>query len=166
MNGLQTDYAKWRGVSKQRVHALVKEGKIPIDSEGRINFDDADSVLDEVINPNRSMASAFRYGKESKEENVKSTEKDTHSSVALEIRILSRELLRKKNAVLDGQLVDHDEVRKQAFDSARAARNAIFNIRHRLDPLLAAEQDPAKRDALWEQELRSVCEQLAKACGG
>ena len=61
-----------------------------------------------------------------------------------------------------GNLVDAEAVRRAAFTTGRQAMQSIMSLRHRLDPLLAGESDPAKRAAIWDKELRQICSEMAR----
>lgn len=83
-----------------------------------------------------------------------------HRAAAEQLRA---ELLRLEFEEKEGRLVDAESVRKQAFAAARAARNAIVNMRFRIDPLLAGETDRTKRMEVWDRETRTICEELARS---
>ncbi|QPC43997.1 hypothetical protein HW532_15645 [Kaustia mangrovi] len=65
-----------------------------------------------------------------------------------------------------GKLVSVDEVQRQAFETARATRDAILSIPDRISSLLAAEVDPARVNVLLADELRKALEGLADAGNG
>lgn len=65
-----------------------------------------------------------------------------------------------------GKLVDVDTVRKEAFESARAVRDAILAIPDRISSLLAAEVDPARVNVMLADELRNALEGLTNAGDG
>lgn len=57
--GNQAAYAKHRGVSRQAISKLVKNGKIPFTQTGsriEINFAQADKALGQTIDPSRALA--------------------------------------------------------------------------------------------------------------
>lgn len=72
------------------------------------------------------------------------------------------ELLRLELEEKEGRLVDAETVRKRAQQLARAARDAVLNLRYRVDQVLAGEQDPVKRGEIWDRELQSICEDLER----
>lgn len=173
----KADYARSKGWNKSTATRFAQVGRIVLTADGLVDVDASDAMLQATADPHKAGV-AQRHAHERAAAGGKGqtfpgtlpgTAMDTYTLLHQSRAMAEAEratLLRMEREEKEGKLADTDAVRKQAFDAARAARNAIFNIRHRLDPLLAAEQDPAKRDALWEQELRSVCEQLAKSCGG
>jgi hypothetical protein len=73
------------------------------------------------------------------------------------------ELLRLELEEKEGRLVDAEVARKRTFQLARAGRDAVMNLRFRIDPLLAGESDPAKRAEIWDRETRQICEEIARA---
>lgn len=62
----------------------------------------------------------------------------------------------------EGLLVNTEAVRKRALQTARGARDAVMNLRYRIDPLLAGEVDPVKRAEIWDRELRLICEEISR----
>lgn len=59
-------------------------------------------------------------------------------------------------------LVHADDVRRTAFDAARAAQDALMRLPDRLAPLLAAETDVARIRALLDQGIREALHGLAE----
>jgi len=70
--------------------------------------------------------------------------------------LLNYELEQKR-----GNLVRAEDVKREAFEKARVARDALMAIPDRITPLVAAETDPAKVRAILVSELRKVCAELA-----
>lgn len=72
-------------------------------------------------------------------------------------------LLRLEREEKEGLLVDADVARRRTFQLARAGRDAVMNLRYRIDPLLAGEADLAKRAEIWDRETRLICEEISRA---
>lgn len=72
-----------------------------------------------------------------------------------------REIAELRLAREKGELVDAKAVRRRAFTLGRAARDAVMNLRFRLDPLLANEHDAVKRAEIWDRETRAICSEIA-----
>lgn len=49
----QSEYARRRGVSRQRIHQLIREGRIPLVENGRIDALAADAALAEPLRVGR-----------------------------------------------------------------------------------------------------------------
>lgn len=55
MVGGQADYARHAGISRQAVHKMVAAGKIPVRSDGQIDFVEADVARDAIADPARRL---------------------------------------------------------------------------------------------------------------
>lgn len=62
-------------------------------------------------------------------------------------------------------LVKAEEVRAKAFRLARSARDELLTMEDRLSPILASETDLTAVRAILREEVRRVCERLAKTAG-
>ena len=76
-------------------------------------------------------------------------------------KVAKAKLNELKLAEAMGELVRIDRVTKDAFECARATRNALLNIPARIGPELAAETDPFKVENLLTNALIKALEQLA-----
>lgn len=68
MGMTQVEYAEHRGCKKQYINRLVREGKIPVDANKKINPVTADAALANLADPSRAAvikSNAERYGKQS-----------------------------------------------------------------------------------------------------
>lgn len=68
MGMTQVEYAAHRGCKKQYINRMVREGKIPLDENKRINPTVADAALANLSDPSRAAvlkSNAARYGKQS-----------------------------------------------------------------------------------------------------
>jgi transcriptional regulator with XRE-family HTH domain len=70
--------------------------------------------------------------------------------------------LRLANRLKRGRLVDAETARRDAFDCARAVRDAVLNIPDRVAAELAAETDPDRVHARLDDELRKALEAAAE----
>ncbi len=61
MIGTQTAYARHAGVSQPYIHKLVKQGRIPVRKDGRINFDKADVARKAGADPSQSRVVDGNY---------------------------------------------------------------------------------------------------------
>jgi hypothetical protein len=61
-----------------------------------------------------------------------------------------------------GSLVEKDEVKKEAFNTARILRDNILNIPARVTPLITSVSDDHAVQTILEQELQKVLEDLTK----
>lgn len=169
----QTQYAQYRGLTKQRIGQLIKTGHIPASawkpaSKGKlIDVKKADAALD------ANLSLRGRKGKATKKTTAKDQEikKQKIRKAGFENLTYSEaqtELMRYKaaNEKLDyeertKELVKASEVKKARFDDGRQVRDAILNIPSRISSMLAAESDDRKVNELLTKELRSALERLS-----
>ena len=177
----QSEYARARGVSRQYVSRLVKQGVITLEN-GKIDPARADAALEARRDPGRApRRKAVKTGAERVQ---KTPAQDASVSVPvstetvmlpgsgngdlpkmlLKTRIKSElekgKLLEIKARVEAGKYVDADEVKVAAFNRARIVRDGLLNIPDRMASLLAAESDGAKIHTILNAEIRSVLEEL------
>lgn len=65
-----------------------------------------------------------------------------------------------------GKLVNADEVKIAAFNAARKARDAMLSIPDRLSSVFAGISDEREIHRIMSDELRRVCEELARNMNG
>jgi hypothetical protein len=171
----KAEFARMQGWNKSTVTRKAAAGQIVLTDDGRVDVEASTERLKLTRDPYKDgvrerhkRERQQRSGAVATSDAPRVDPSDT-SYVLLQRARAEAEahraaLLRMEREEKEGKLADTEAVRKHAFDAGRSARNAIFNLQHRLDPLLAGETDPAKRAALWDQELRSVCTELARAC--
>lgn len=178
-------YAQRIGVSGSYVSRLVRDGKLPVDADGRIDADEADrilaatrepariakrTVLSSTPSPARSVAPSSprptptppRIGSD-----LGATVPGGSDLPTLLLRARTKtevekgKLLELKAKVEAGKFVDGDEVKVAAFNKARIVRDALLNIASRLAPLVAAEPDERACFDLIDREVRQALEELA-----
>ncbi len=177
----QSEYARRRGVSRQYVSRLVKQGVIVLDN-GKIDPAKADAALEARRDPARApRRKALKTGAQRVQ---KAPDQDAPVSVPvsrdtvmlpgsgggdlprmlLKTRIKSElekgKLLEIKARVEAGKYVDADEVKVAAFNKARVVRDGLLNIPDRMASLLAAETNEHKVHELLAREIRAALEEL------
>jgi hypothetical protein len=176
-------YAQRIGVSGSYVSRLVREGKLPVDADGRIDPDEADRVLAATREParraNRSppppppkvgQPAALRPASPLPRLGSGLADLTTSGGSDLPTLLLKArtktevekgKLLELKAKVEACKFVDADEVKVAAFNKARIVRDALLNIASRLAPLVAAETDERACFDLIDREVRQALEELA-----
>ena len=163
----QAEYARRRDVSRQYIHRLVTQGKIPTDELKRIDPDVADAVLAQLADPARRLNDmpddtdgipAESYEGEAPAEPAG----NGHTSFA-KFRS-AREAYQAKLAQLDyeeraGKLVKKEEVEREAYDAARLIRDRFLAVPQEIAGTLVGMTDEKEiiqylrgkiRDALME----------------
>lgn len=75
--------------------------------------------------------------------------------------LYAAKLLKLEHEERIGKLVPADQVKVDAFKTARTVRDGLLNIPDRVAHILAAETDPARVHHLLSNELRTVLSQLS-----
>jgi hypothetical protein len=146
----QRDYATHRGCSPSAVARAVSEGRITT-VDGKIDPDKADKEWVKNTNPayhpqkTENRSSAMLSLTESKARNINY---DT----------LNKKLKYEKDS---GKVIDAAESRKKAFNAARAARDRIMSVPHKIIPKLIKLTDPAEMTQLLEDAIEKELYGLA-----
>ena len=135
------DYAKYRGVSRQRIQALDKQGKIRRDDSGRILRKESDTAILEA----REQAVQANPARE---------EKDLYAGKLAKLRY-EREA---------GLVVPIADVEATVFQAARAERESWINWVPQVAPQLAAELgiDTPTFQVLLDRAVRRHLESLSE----
>lgn len=153
-----TEYANHRGVSQQMISKLVRDDRVLLTTDNRIDCEISDLLLDSFSD------SAL------KNQTTQATKRETVINQLSEISSYSeqRALLTQYKASLakidldkaSGEVVATADVRFAAFDTARRVRDFILNLPDRLAPLLAVESDTHTIRNLLDTELRRGLDEL------
>lgn len=163
-------YAKRRGVSPEAVSKAVETGRISTvnDVQGRRKIDPevADIQWKAKTDALQAQRAAGLQTRAQPAEIDDSPDGDIPDVPGLSDERRRVESARASMFELDlaeklGEMVRADEVRRAAFEKARAARDALMGLADRLAPLVAPESDRAKCHDLIATEARRICTQLA-----
>ncbi|MBV0900103.1 MAG: hypothetical protein KTV77_05280 [Wolbachia endosymbiont of Fragariocoptes setiger] len=147
----QTEWAKSQGFSKQYVCYLVKQGIVEL-KNGMIDREQANEALMTIRNPSQPLR---RKGEVSSNE---------LSTMLLKTRIKNEvergKLLEAKAKAEIGELVRVEEVKRDAFNTARVVRNNLLNIPDRVSALLASMSDAERIHETLAEEIRAALEEL------
>ncbi len=161
------DFAKHRGLTGRSVRRYIAEEVIPeeaiIRERHRVFIDQgkADKFLNKHIVPRKKLLEATKVDAAQIIEKAATSGLSFHEARTLKERFTAG--LRKLE--LDersGKLIDAEAVKLAAFNKARAVRDALLNISDRIAPILAAESDETKVNAILMAEIRNALEDLAK----
>ncbi len=169
-------YARHRGVSDAAVRKAIKAGRIVKESDGTIDPVKADAAWERNTNPAQQRQSganpSANQGTQPKPVQASNPIRpkspagnpqgpDYQTSRAI------RETYAARMAKLDfeernGDLLRADEVRVEAFNTARRVRDRLLTIPFRVASVLAAETDERKIEGILNQELRNAMEELSQ----
>lgn len=164
----QTDYAARRGVSRQYISKLIKEGVLPL-IDGKVNPVQADAILEARREParqthqQRQEHQATIVGESGQRRTISNAELPT---ILLKTKIKSEtekaKLLEIKANVEAGKYVDIDDVRAAAFKQGRIVRDSILIIADRLAPVLANMSNVDEIHKLLTEEHNKALEVISK----
>ena len=154
----QYAYAKLKKVSKQRIHDLVKLGKITL-VKGKIDPDLADKQWAAIHDP--------RWHDQSKagvdeDEKPKGGEGESRGDALRRLDIAKANLEEMKEAQLRGELVNALAVKTTLFQLGATVRDALMRIPKRIAPDLAAETDNHKVRMMLEDEIMLALSKLVE----
>lgn len=164
----QRAYARHRGVTHRAVQKAIAAGRIPVTADKKVDPEAADiawaSNTDES-KPRNSVSGTPRLSASSLPATTPIT---TGNPSSYQNARALHEAYRAKTARVEyerltGTLVSVEEVRLQAFTTARHLREALLSLPDRLAPVLAAMNDPAEIHRTLVTELRQALKGLLDA---
>lgn len=152
----QTEWAREQGFSKQYVCYLVKQGIVEL-KDGLVDREQANNALKTIRDPSQPLRR--KNGEDGRSRNTNDL-----SIMLLKTRIKNEiergKLLEAKAKAEIGELVSIEEVKRNAFNTARVVRNNLLNIPDRLSALLASLSDAEKIHETLTEEIRTALEEL------
>jgi len=160
-----SEYGKRRGVTAEAVRRAIKSGRlkesVSRDEKGNPRVDP------EIADQEWAANTSDNRGWNARENAKKTAETDMKVSGTLNQSRAIKEAYLARLAKLEfeersGALVSADEVKNEAFKTARVVRDSILNLPDRLAAQLAAETDPVAVHLILSEELRKALESLQK----
>lgn len=177
MRGSQREYAKHRGVSHVAVGKAVKAGRIAVEDDGKIDFEKADRLWTANTTPPGAARNPSGVRKppagptpepprQEQPQQSSAPQPDGTGGVSLvkaqtmrAVFLAQREKLRFEEE--SGKKIDRDEVRVNAFNRARRARDMLLSAPARIAPLLVGMTDTLQIVLTLEEEFRRVAESIS-----
>lgn len=185
----QAAYGKARELSRQRVHQLVKDGRVPLDADGLVVVEQADlnlaALLDQrKANRPRQIVLAGATNPVGETDELPLQPKDPAPGDSEGQRPASEPRAASPNAAKDywahksrrekiegdradlayrkalGDVVDAAEVARSRFDTAQKVASALLQIPARIAPVIAPN-DPQRAELLMTEEVKRVLNELA-----
>lgn len=147
----QTEFAREIGVSKQYVCYLVKQGIVQL-VDGMVDREQANEALLAIRDPSQPLRrkNAENHGERG----------NKLSTMLLKTRIKNEiergKLLEAKAKAEIGELVAIEEVKREAFNTARVVRNNLLNIPDRVSALLASMNEAEKIHEKLSEEIKTA----------
>lgn len=162
-------YAEHRGVSDTAVRKAIKQHRISVLRNGKIDPEVADREWENNSNP------AYQYTAEEKQ-NAPQEESPTETSsrdigVSFQQSRAIREAYEARLKKLDydqksGKLIPISEVQVEAFNAARLVRDRILNVPDKVIPLIAGKTDIFEMKDILKKELIKSLEVLSDMFNG
>jgi phage terminase Nu1 subunit (DNA packaging protein) len=153
-------YARRIEVTPQYISKVIKQGKVPVEPDGRIDPEKADAALQALRHRERDAfrKSVIPDGSANGEttSDYRSYQKARTIQAAYKARLTQLEY-----EILAGSVVKKDDVKTSLFIAARTVRDALLSVPKRIAALLAAETDRAKVEALLRKEILQALTALA-----
>ena len=170
----QREYARRRGISHVAVQRAVAAGRISTVG-GKIDptrADDEWSRNTDQSKPRNRITGRPKHarvpGEPSQPMDLEEARDGTGTATGYARARAARELYLAQLAKIEldrqrGILVRADEVRLGAFNMARKARDQLIALPERIAAALAATADAAQVQRLLEEEIETICQEIADA---
>lgn len=172
-------YAKHRGVSEGAVRKAIKEGRITVEVNNKIDpvkadkqwEKNSDAVQVETQNKNKKKQNnahpdlfsqeleQTETTKEAEDENTAGTQSLNASRAEKEQYLAAIKKLEYEK--LTGELIPRHRVEKKAFEIAQMVNRSVMNLPARISAELAAMSQTAQVSLFLEKQLRAALEELA-----
>jgi hypothetical protein len=153
----QSAYAKLKGISRQAVNEHVSRGNITL-IDGRIDPVLADRQLLSNIDPSQDSKILKNLDPERYLE-----EQQTiliYNKAKAKKMYFSAKLLELEYKMKTGELINLNDVKKEAFTRARRLRDRLLNIPDRVSALIAGEGDHEKVLKILQQEFKKALDSI------
>jgi hypothetical protein len=163
----QVEYARHIGKTRQYVNKLVKDGRIPLLPDGRIDPEAADAAWKAVADPSRRLGPAAPEPPDDDDGDGESGAgpgargpvfaRERAEAAAVDTRIKRLDLAERL-----GQLVRKDEVELDAFSAGRAVRDRLMTLPLLVAGRLAGMGDEAEISRYLRAEIGRALEDAQK----
>lgn len=164
----QAAFARYLGVSDERVRQYRQAGILSMTDDGRIDFVEALHDLEAHGDSTKgnTKRKIYKNGEGRKPAHDLDPDEDLrtqHLRAKIEYQFERARLSRLKADEQEGKLVHIDEVRADAFEAAHMVRNQILAIPDRVSAEIAGMADAGGIHQLLTDELRQALSELAEA---
>ena len=159
----QSEYARHRGVSKQYINKLVKEGVIPIRKKG-IDPEVADAILLARSHPMKGVERKYRtvQNRSSKGLNEERSLGIALMKLKIKNEMMKAKLLEVQHGIASGKLMEADELEEVIFNHARPTRDLLLSIPDRVDAQIAAMNEAEEIRTLLLKEMTQAMEPMER----
>lgn len=180
----RTEYAKYKGVSKQMVSKWIRDNRLVLTADGKfILVNESDARIKLTASLNGSFYD--RKAKEEKEIINKIIEEKGLTELTEEVNYYQLDLdtedadllfknaraLREKASALQaaaehqrfiGSLIEREQVEKLIFERGRQFRDGLVSMSRRIAPMIAGNADITQIEKIISNEVRSTLEEFCK----
>ena len=174
----KAQYSEHRGVSRPAISKLVKNGRIIVNSDGLVDVEMSDLILDNFSRPSQgtripqeeptTSATKPRKVKRTKGQNKAFTDmmsaitgSHDYNTARGMLTSYMADLKKLELQEKQGEMIHIDIVTRESFECARRTRDAILAIEDRISDILAAESDRTKIKEILNTEHRNALDELA-----
>ena len=149
----QAEYARHKAVSREAVNKAIRQGRIPVNRNGRISVDTADAAWEaNTARPKGAEPPPLPL-------TLSNGQPLTYANARAMHEYFKAELAKLDLGERSGELVRMSDVRDVAFRASRSARDLLDSIPDRLSEVLAGLTDPEDvRRTLTEEIQRATSE--------
>jgi len=170
----QSQYARKKKVDRSTVHRWVRDGKIKLSVDHRIDpvAAEKDLMSNNMVSNQVDSTKSKRRSRKRRSSSKATTEPDllnqtelTLTDVRRQNEILKGELLGLKVKVERGDLVPRDQATQWLFGHVDEAKNAFWSLPRRMGPVLAPVSDEKEIEFVLRKEIREILTRLAEPGG-
>jgi len=161
----KSEYARHRGVSPQAVDKLIKNERIMVTADGKVDVEISDIIMNQFSDSEQSRGMTYSNleddGSDFREGLI--TQLATIGSYSEQRALLTSYKAQLAKIELDkasGAVIDAETVKREAFSTARRVRDSILNLPDRIAPLVATADDVHAIRTILDTELRKALTEL------
>lgn len=156
----QKEYAERVGVTQQRISALSREKKVVKFADGSIDPERTDALLGDILDiSHRPGFGPTAKGGET-EPGESTADASALGAAKTEKAQWDAKLARLKYEELAGKLVPVEDVNRAVAEIARLITARLQSWPTKLAPELATETDPARVNAIMDEEVRRLVDEV------
>jgi DNA-binding transcriptional regulator LsrR (DeoR family) len=169
----QAELARKLGVARQSINELVKSGVIPIDADGKIEYEAAAEALRQKVRPSSKSTASLDVQSatplqtpaakniEATTETAAQTVEITSFHVAKTLREAAEaQIAQVKLKKMKGDLIEKESALKFAYMAARSVRDHLAGRRRSITPELAACAEIVEIEKLLEKSDQELLNNL------
>ena len=162
----QSELARRIGVTRQRINALVKKGRLIVGEDKKLGVEESLEALRVTDDPSQATRMSLGKVEPDKEDEsevralIAKGKTPTYGDAKTMREIYLARMAKLRYDEARGIVVERNKVESEAFALGRVVRDSLMVIPSRLREVLSATDDPKEVHRLLERELTSVIKEL------